>query len=154
MSYTGGMQVLFAASIVVQLALATHAYRHGRISPWLWIILFFPLVGSLLYVVLFILPDAAPRASRRPQREELQLKRVAPGPFAARGDRPDNAITVVSAAEIEPRVRREECPECGADLTIEDHRADTIRGKRLRVVVTSCRRCEATPVRYFEIAPG
>jgi hypothetical protein len=146
------MQILFGASLLVQLVLASHAYRHGRLSPWVWLILFFPVVGSLLYVVLFLLPDVRP-ANRRPAPEELRLRRVARGPFASKGDRPDTAISVSSPAEIEPCVSREECPECGAELTVEDHRAETIVGRRLRVVVTSCRRCDATPVRYFEIRP-
>lgn len=35
----------------LQIACAVHAIRHGRTSTWLWLILFFPLIGSIIYVV-------------------------------------------------------------------------------------------------------
>jgi len=153
-AYLPRMHLLLLASVAVQVFLAVHAYRHGRLSPWVWLILFFPLVGSLLYVVLFIVPEASrPRRRARPARDELTVRRVKPGPFAARGDRPDNAIVVDSPSEIEPRVKREDCPDCGHDaMDVEEHRADTIAGRRLRVIVSHCRRCGANPVRYFALA--
>lgn len=43
--------------IGLQIALAIHAARTGRMQPWLWIILFIPGIGSLLYVVIELLPE-------------------------------------------------------------------------------------------------
>lgn len=146
------MHLLFGVSLVVQLVLAVHAYNHGRTSPWVWLILFFPLVGSLLYAYLFLLPQLRWSASGGGLSDrERRLRRVPRGPFAPAGDRPDEPIAVASAAEIEAQARREDCPECDHALKIEEHRADTIAGRRLRVVVLSCAQCGALPVRYFEI---
>lgn len=148
------MHILFGVSLVIQLLLAAHAYRHGRTSPWVWIILFFPVAGSLLYGLLFLLPTVRV-ASARPAftDSERALRPVPRGPFAPAGDRPDSPIPVTSTAEIEPHVRREECPDCGATMRIEDHRADTIKGRPLRVVVLECPTCGALPIRYFALAP-
>lgn len=146
------MHLVFALSLLVQIALAAHAYRHGRTSPWVWIILFFPLVGSILYVFLFLAPSIRWSAPARAfTDEERALRPVPRGPFAPAGDRPDAAIAVRSASEIEVHARREECPECEGTLKVEEHRAETIAGRSLRVVVLECTRCGALPVRYFEI---
>jgi hypothetical protein len=37
--------------IAVQMLLAVHAVRTGRMQPWLWIILFIPGLGSLIYIL-------------------------------------------------------------------------------------------------------
>jgi hypothetical protein len=94
------VHVLFGLSLLVQLILAAHAYRHGRTSPWIWIILFFPVAGSALYAILFLLP-ASPRrvGPRRFRQSERKLRRVERGPFAPSGERPDTAIPVASVAE-------------------------------------------------------
>jgi len=47
----GGLEIL------LQIALAIHAYRTGRMNPWLWIILFLPGIGSLLYLILEVAPE-------------------------------------------------------------------------------------------------
>ena len=90
------MHFAFIASVLVQLALAVHAYNHGRTRPWVWLILFFPVVGSLLYAAIFLMPKL--KANRAPA--PLSLRRVSRGPFAKTGDRPDNAIEVGSLGEI------------------------------------------------------
>jgi len=146
------MHLLFGASLIVQIALAAHAYRHGRTSPWVWIILFFPLVGSMLYVFLFLLPAIRWSGGEEASiAEDITLRRVPRGPFAPAGERPDSPIPVESAAEIEIHAGREDCPDCETPLKLDEHRADTIAGRHLRVVVMRCPRCGALPVRYFEI---
>ncbi|MEM9190872.1 MAG: hypothetical protein AAGF12_16930 [Myxococcota bacterium] len=142
--------------MVVQLALAVHAYHHGRISPWVWIILFFPIAGSLLYAIIFIGPTlAAPR--RRASRADLTLKPVARGPFArknagrAPGARPTTAIPIPSVATIDAYVRDQDCPECEAPLAVKRRTPETIDGERIQVVLTHCKFCPATPTRYFKI---
>lgn len=141
------MHAIFIVSVLVQITLAAHAYHRGRTRPWVWIILFFPFVGSLLYAFLFLLPSM--RSGGRPA--PLTLRRVPRGPFANAGDRPDNAVVVSSLAEIAPSVHREDCPQCGDPLGVDDEHDDTIAGRDLRVVVARCPRCEITPVRYFEV---
>jgi len=44
-------------SLGLQIALAIHAYRTGRMNPWLWLIVFVPGLGCLLYVILELLPE-------------------------------------------------------------------------------------------------
>ncbi len=43
--------------LLLQIGLAIHAYRTGRMNPWLWIILFLPGLGSLLYIILELGPE-------------------------------------------------------------------------------------------------
>jgi hypothetical protein len=53
-------------SIGLQIALAIHAYRTGRMNPWLWLIVFVPGLGCLLYVILELLPEwTSGRTARR-----------------------------------------------------------------------------------------
>ena len=42
--------------VLLQIACAYHAYRNGNAQPWLFIILLFPLVGSIVYIVAVVLP--------------------------------------------------------------------------------------------------
>ena len=47
----------FGLIVVVQVLFAIHAARTGRIQPWLYIIIFIPGIGCLLYAVLELGPD-------------------------------------------------------------------------------------------------
>ena len=47
----------FGMELVLQILLAIHAARTGRTQPWLYIILFIPLIGPLLYVVVELGPE-------------------------------------------------------------------------------------------------
>ncbi len=68
---------------IFQILAAVHAFRSGRESYWLWIILFFPGAGTLIYFLMEILPDIR-RGSLRDLWEETleswipgrQLKRL------------------------------------------------------------------------------
>ena len=42
--------------VLLQIACAYHAYRNGNAQPWLFIILLFPVVGSVVYIVAVVLP--------------------------------------------------------------------------------------------------
>ena len=46
-----------ALLLLLQIALGIHAYRTGRMTPWLWIILFLPGLGSLMYIILELGPE-------------------------------------------------------------------------------------------------
>jgi len=55
-------------SLGLQIALAIHAYRTGRMNPWLWLIVFVPGLGCLLYVILELLPEWTSGATARKLR--------------------------------------------------------------------------------------
>lgn len=44
-------------SLVIQLSLVVHIIRTGRNMTWVFIVLFFPLVGTLAYVIVELLPE-------------------------------------------------------------------------------------------------
>ena len=60
------MPLMFIASIAVQLVCVVHAVRTGRTQPWIYIIVFLPMVGSLAYFLVEVLPGIAnTRRARR-----------------------------------------------------------------------------------------
>lgn len=64
--------------IGLQIALAIHAARTGRMQPWLWIILVLPGLGCLLYIVIELAPEfMRGRTGRQLQSGVVQA--VAPG---------------------------------------------------------------------------
>jgi len=48
---------LIILSILVQLALVVHIIKTGRNTTWVFIVLFFPLIGSLAYFIVELLPE-------------------------------------------------------------------------------------------------
>lgn len=94
--------------IAIQVALAIHAVRSGRTQPWLYIILFLPGIGPLLYAVLELGPElASGRTGRQLQAGVMQA--VNPG---------RNYRALVRKAEIAPTVQNrlvlaEECLRLG-----------------------------------------
>jgi hypothetical protein len=51
------MHPIFIVSIIVQLALVVHIIKTGRAMTWVFIVLFFPLIGTLAYVIVELLPE-------------------------------------------------------------------------------------------------
>lgn len=51
------MPILFAI-IALQIACAVHCARSGRSGVWVMVIIFFPVIGSLAYVVMEVLPGS------------------------------------------------------------------------------------------------
>jgi hypothetical protein len=51
--------------VIVQIACAVHCLRTGRPPWWLLVILFFPLLGSIIYVIAEVVPQAAGRRELR-----------------------------------------------------------------------------------------
>ena len=51
------MYYLYSLVPVIQIITAVHAIKTGRSWNWLWIILFFPFVGSVVYVIVEMGPD-------------------------------------------------------------------------------------------------
>lgn len=74
MYYTWG-----AALIVVEAILIVHAHKRGR-DNWIWLILFFPLVGCLAYVISFMLPGIRTGSGSASAQEtgEKVVRMVAP----------------------------------------------------------------------------
>ena len=68
----------FGLELIIQILLAIHAARTGRLQPWLYIILFLPGIGPLLYVVIELGPELLRgRTGRRVQTGLVNV--VAPG---------------------------------------------------------------------------
>ena len=59
------MPVLALCELLVQVYFAIHAVRTGRERQWLFIIIIFPGVGSLIYFFSEYLPDVQQAASHR-----------------------------------------------------------------------------------------
>jgi uncharacterized protein with PIN domain len=68
------------------------------------------------------------------------------------GGSPERPIAVVSPAEVEVEARSTRCPLCEGALKLEEHRAETLAGRRLRVAKATCSICRAPRVLYFELA--
>ncbi len=47
----------FILSLIVQVALVVHVLKTGRNMSWIFILLFFPLVGTLAYLIVELLPE-------------------------------------------------------------------------------------------------
>ncbi len=68
------------------------------------------------------------------------------------GGRPERPIEVTSASVIEGQARSLGCARgCDGESRIEEHRAESVDGERLRVVTTSCPRCGHRRTNYFKI---
>ncbi len=78
------MPVLIVLSLLIQIVFFVHVLKTGRDQMWIWIILFFHLIGCLIYFFMEILPDlrrshtgkvAANRVLKtiHPQRDLKQL---------------------------------------------------------------------------------
>jgi hypothetical protein len=51
------MPPILILSLIIQLALVVHIIKTGRNMTWVFIVLFFPLVGTLAYVIVELLPE-------------------------------------------------------------------------------------------------
>lgn len=51
------MGILIIAEILLQIGCAYHSYRSGNWQPWLFIILIFPVMGSVIYLLAVVLPS-------------------------------------------------------------------------------------------------
>lgn len=88
----------------------------------------------------------ADRDAKKALNDRLALARLEPG------GAPERAIELVSASLVEPTARGIPCPACGATVRVQDHTAETIESRRLRVVRVDCARCGFVGSRYFTIA--
>jgi|JFJP01.1.fsa_nt_gi hypothetical protein len=96
------MPFLIALSTLIQLLLIIHAIKTGRRDPWLWVILFFPGIGSVLYVFFELLPELRRTREGRAVASKI-LKAVDPHRdlkrLAAELARSDNVANKVNLAK-------------------------------------------------------
>lgn len=65
---------LLVLSILVQLALVVHVFKTGRNTTWVFILLIFPLIGTLAYFIVELLPELM--GSRTGHRARKKLSTV------------------------------------------------------------------------------
>ena len=74
MTRAGDPMPIFVLTMLVQLALVVHAMKTGRNSSWVFILLFFPLIGGLAYLIVELLPSMG--QSRSGQRVRRNVSRT------------------------------------------------------------------------------
>jgi hypothetical protein len=72
------MQTTGILMLLIQIGFAVHAIRRGYPLFWVFLIIFVPLIGCLLYVVMVLLPEAAQSRTAR-QGSKLFRKALDPG---------------------------------------------------------------------------
>jgi hypothetical protein len=96
----------------------------------------------------------SPRAERRARDRDRaaivrDLERLA---RAAPGGSPERPHEVASPAQVEPIASASRCPLCEERLRLDEHRAETIDGARLRVASMRCPQCGVARSLYFRLA--
>ena len=99
--------------------------------------------------------DRRPRTARRARERELKkdvrererLVRALPG------GSPERPLSAISPAVIEPSARSTPCHQCGGELAVDEHAAETHDGELLRVVRATCRRCGTHREIWFRLTP-
>lgn len=66
------------AILLLQIVLAVHAGRTGRVYPWIWLIIVFPGIGCLLYVIIELAPEWMNSRTGRRARSDV-VRAVNPG---------------------------------------------------------------------------
>jgi hypothetical protein len=72
------MQTTGIIMLAIQIAFAVHAIRRGYPLFWVFLIIFIPLIGCLLYIVMVLLPEALQSRTAR-QGSKAFLKAIDPG---------------------------------------------------------------------------
>lgn len=89
---------------------------------------------------------AADRDAARLARDVSRVEELSPG------GRPEAAIQLSSASEVEVAATARPCPLCGEALRVEAHEAvEHPTAGRLRVARLVCRACRATWSRWFRL---
>jgi hypothetical protein len=94
-------------------------------------------------------PKAERRAKARAE-EKLGKKREQLAKIEAGGS-PERPIDVVSVSVVETRAKSMPCPGCLGTSRVEEHAAETVEGRRLRIARMQCAQCGARRVVYFRI---
>jgi ferredoxin len=94
-------------------------------------------------------PKAERRAMARAQ-EKLGKKREQLAKIEAGGS-PERPIDVVSASVVETRATSIPCPRCLGTCRVEEHAAETVEDRRLRIARMKCAQCGTGRAVYFRI---
>jgi hypothetical protein len=70
----------------------------------------------------------------------------------ATGGAPERPIMIVTPSELEVHVASTRCPLCEGPLELEEHAAETIGTRRLRLARVKCRACGSRRTLYFQLA--
>lgn len=89
---------------------------------------------------------AEDKAQSRLARDLEKLWQLSPGATPAR------PLVVESPSEVEVRAASVPCPICRSELRVEEHTAETIEGRRLRVARVVCSFCRSKRAVYFQLA--
>ncbi|MFC1750873.1 tetratricopeptide repeat protein [Pseudomonadota bacterium] len=63
---------IFIISILIQVALVVHIVKTGRNTTWIWIVAMLPLVGSLAYLIIEVLPGLSGGRSARKVKHNIE----------------------------------------------------------------------------------
>ena len=66
---------LYIGTIAIQVIAAIHLLRTGRDMRWLWLIVFLPVVGSLAYFFIEVLPSLQQNRTTRNVRRRARAQR-------------------------------------------------------------------------------
>lgn len=89
---------------------------------------------------------AADRAQEKLASDLLKLAKAEPG------GSPERPIAVSSPSEVEVHAAGLRCAICRSGVRVEEHRAETVSGVRLRVAAVACTFCRARRDIYFQLA--
>ncbi len=67
------------------------------------------------------------------------------------GGAPERPIAITSPSEVEALARSTRCPICQGELRVEEHAAETLGSRRLRVARVACVICRARRSIYFQL---
>jgi hypothetical protein len=91
------------AVLVLQVICIVHAVRSGRVMPWIFVIIFLPLIGSLIYIVMEILPELS--TSRRASAVRSGVRKIADPNRDFRAAKRD--VEMVGSADAKKRLAEE-----------------------------------------------
>ena len=77
-----------------------------------------------------------------------RLARIEPG------GTPSRPIEVESASQIDVRAESTPCLRCQGPNRIDEHTAERLEGRYVRVVHVHCHHCGARRVMYFRVVPA
>lgn len=95
----------------------------------------------------------APRTARREaerDRDKLEDARERLARLSAGGE-PSHPIVLATPSLVEGYARSMRCARCDGDVQVDEHTADIVAGRRLRLAHVRCRVCAFRRVVFFAI---
>lgn len=97
--------------------------------------------------------EPIPYRPRQPLPSQLAQARERLARIEAGGS-PSRPIDVESASQIEVRAESTPCLRCQGPNRVDEHAAEKLQGRALRVVRVHCHHCGARRVFYFRVSPA